>query len=152
MLRWLFKICGRLMRQTDHESGGDFGIAAQPGMLWLGAADRAPVAPALVACAPCPETAKPAPPARSQFMLAARIASSNALNPPVDRAAAAPARVSSTKPTPKATAMAPRKASLRRQVLIVPQPPKKPTARNADIVRLAPRHVVARPNRLSKAA
>lgn len=105
MFSWLMGICGRLFRQTDHESGPNVsaGGAMHP------AADYRVETGSLTAIAAVindnilafvpPVAPRRAP---STFMLAARLASVSKLNMPSERAPTQKRRTSSTKPTPKA--------------------------------------------------
>lgn len=102
MLRWLLGICGRLFRQTDHESGVIVTEGFDVEAMIAGAVARAS-----------------APVVRPDFRLAARIASSRSLNVPSSRAPEPKRRISSTKPTPKLIEVKPKAAPRRRSVVLV---------------------------------
>lgn len=102
MLRWLLGLCGRMFRQTDHESGVDVvGHVTTEAMIAAAFADVPPAKP------------------RQDFRLAARLASASSLNIPSARAPAIKRRISSTKPTPKIVEVRPKAASRRRSVVLV---------------------------------
>ena len=116
MLRWLFGICGRLFRQTDHESGvhaptlRDIDAMLADAVAKVDSESDFKLADAVEA---------PRRALRSQFMLAERIASSKSLNVPSERAPAKQRRVSSTKPTPKIVETQPKAMPKRRSVVLV---------------------------------
>ncbi|MFM9939277.1 MAG: hypothetical protein ACKVP7_07265 [Hyphomicrobiaceae bacterium] len=134
MLRWLIGICGRLFRQTDHESGSYDAVSGDGGE------------PSELSAATMPLQV------RRKFMLAARIASTHSLNVPVARAREPKPRVSSTKPTPKPLDAIAKKASVRRAIVLAARQPAKPAKRTAEVVRLRPRMGGMRPVRVAKAA
>jgi len=145
MLRWLWTFCANLVRKADAGEGAGLALVtctsarlAEAGILPI-----EPAAPAMTRRA-----------GAARFMLSARIASSQSLNPPVARPKKPTPRISSTKPLPKPVAIRAKVASQRRQVLIPVARPQPEKAGSAEIVRLVPKAAkpAARMVRLAKAA
>lgn len=148
MLRWLRSFCARLVRRAEMEDGH---AAAD---LDAGLSVIIPVvsgeAVVLQRSTEPVDLEEP----RTNFLLAARIASSRSLNAPAGRPKKSKPRFSSTKPLPKLTAKRPKSASGRRQAMVLTGRPDAAPAMTADVVPFVPRPAkpASRGVKLAKAA